>query len=71
MHAALADYTRLMTAHSEGTVFAPAAGLVAAILMRRASSSASSLVRSLERRIAFSQNVASNFRTTCTAVHVS
>ena len=51
MHAALADYTRLMSAHSEGTVLAPAAGLVAAILMRRASSSASSLVRSLERRI--------------------
>jgi superfamily II DNA or RNA helicase len=52
MHTALADYTRLMEAHSEGTVLAPAACLVAAILKRRASSSASSLVRSLERRIA-------------------
>jgi hypothetical protein len=52
MHAALADYTRLIALHSDGTAFAPAAGLVAAILMRRAYSSATSLARSLERRIA-------------------
>ncbi len=60
MHAALADYTRLIASDSEGTVFAPAAGLVAAVLMRRASSSASSLARSLERRIALlAENAAS------------
>ncbi len=61
MHTALADYTRLMASHSEGTVFAPAAGLVATILMRRAHSSAGSLARSLERRIALlAENVASD-----------
>jgi hypothetical protein len=60
MHAALADYTRLIAAHAEGTDFAPAAGLVATILMRRAYSSAGSLARSLERRIALlAENVTS------------
>jgi superfamily II DNA or RNA helicase len=61
MHAALADYTRQLASHSEGSVFAPAARLVATILTRRAHSSAGSLTRSLERRIALlAENVVSD-----------
>ena len=52
MHRALDEYARLITQHSAGTPSGPATGLVAAILTRRACSSASSLARSVERRMA-------------------
>ncbi len=52
MHRALGEYTQLIARQTESTASAPAAGLVAVILMRRACSSASSLARSVERRMA-------------------
>jgi superfamily II DNA or RNA helicase len=52
MHRALGEYAQLIAQQTDGAASGPAAGLVATILMRRACSSASSLARSLQRRMA-------------------
>jgi superfamily II DNA or RNA helicase len=51
-HVALAEYATLTAQHADGTETDAAAALVIAILERRACSSAHSLARSLERRLA-------------------
>ena len=51
MHGALMEYARTVWAQSEGAA-APGARLAMSVLMRRASSSAASLARSIERRMA-------------------
>lgn len=51
MHAALLEYARLVWSQA-GTTAAAGARLAMSVLMRRASSSATSLARSLERRLA-------------------
>ncbi len=51
MHRKLREYTELITQQAADSASAPAAALVATMLMRRACSSAASLWRSLQRRL--------------------
>ena len=52
MHRALGEYAQLIAQQTDGVAHSSAAGLVGVVLTRRACSSASSLARSIQRRMA-------------------